>query len=581
MRLWPVIFDCQPPFLRSRSLSLLSVALGANTLIDHLRRRLESFTTLSLLVVCPGGTPLEEYRDHVLTSSARSLDVCTPEGFADTMAGHELSDALLILDTRSVPVRDLELSRLVEHYGAEPRAVHHLVVFDTGSVGTKERVSFDPSGQVRAIRRHYDPMTWPFISGVSATILPVACGVMAERLVPHTLAGLRRTLATRGTPTRDVPIEAGAFDFTTESGLLAANEHYTLAASSTHPHGSRDGQIYVGGGQSVDPTARVIGPVVIHAGARVEEYATVVGPAVVGAGARVASGAFVAQAVVGPGCVVPARAVVHDRAWFEVAEREASQPLDWEPPIAQTDPIERARISRDAEHLAWGGSASRRYLQVKRLLDAAVAGLALVLLFPLLLAIGLLIAVNADGPVFYGDEREGLNGRDFKCWKFRTMSDRAHGAQKALNSLDQVDGPHFKVARDPRVTRLGRILRATNLDELPQLWNVARGEMSLVGPRPSPFRENQVCVPWREARISVRPGITGLWQLCRHDREAGDFHQWIEYDVLYVQHMSFLLDAKIIAGTLLTLGGKLTHFEPSQLIRTSDVPRDVSDRPAA
>ena len=82
---------------------------------------------------------------------------------------------------------------------------------------------------------------------------------------------------------------------------------------------------------------------------------------------------------------------------------------------------------------------------------------------------------------------------------------------------------------------MGRFLSATNLDEIPQLWNVLVGEMSLVGPRPSPFRENQVCVPWREGRLSVRPGITGLWQICRHDRHKGDFHQWIYYDLLYVR----------------------------------------------
>jgi hypothetical protein len=102
--------------------------------------------------------------------------------------------------------------------------------------------------------------------------------------------------------------------------------------------------------------------------------------------------------------------------------------------------------------------------------------------------------------------------------------------------------------------------------------NVLTGEMSLVGPRPSPFRENQVCVPWREARLSVRPGITGFWQVCRHNRSEGDFHQWIEYDLLYVQHLSFWLDLKILAATVLTLGGKAKSVPSSWL---------VSSRPAS
>jgi len=91
---------------------------------------------------------------------------------------------------------------------------------------------------------------------------------------------------------------------------------------------------------------------------------------------------------------------------------------------------------------------------------------------------------------------------------------------------------------------------------LPQLFNVLVGHMSLVGPRPSPFRENQICVPWRRARLSVRPGITGLWQVCRDERTHGDFHQWIFYDITYVRHLSIWLDAKILIATLLTLGGR-------------------------
>jgi lipopolysaccharide/colanic/teichoic acid biosynthesis glycosyltransferase len=110
------------------------------------------------------------------------------------------------------------------------------------------------------------------------------------------------------------------------------------------------------------------------------------------------------------------------------------------------------------------------------------------------------------------------------------------------------------------------VLRALNIDELPQLFNVLVGEMSLVGPRPSPFRENQVCVPWREARLSVQPGITGFWQVCRHNRAAGDFHQWIEYDLLYVQHGSFCLDLKILAATVATLGGKMGCVSPAWLV---------------
>src|SRR5262249_26970173 len=185
---------------------------------------------------------------------------------------------------------------------------------------------------------------------------------------------------------------------------------------------------------------------------------------------------------------------------------------------------------------------------------------ALIVLSPLMLLIAVLISLDSDGPVLFGHRREGRQGRVFKCLKFRTMTQDAESRQRELYAASAMDGPQFKLDNsgrgDPRVTRIGRFLRPTNLDELPQLINVVRGEMSLVGPRPSPFRENQVCVPWREARLSVRPGITGLWQVCRHDRSEGDFHQWIEYDLAYVQHMSLWLDLKIFVATALTLGGK-------------------------
>jgi lipopolysaccharide/colanic/teichoic acid biosynthesis glycosyltransferase len=354
--------------------------------------------------------------------------------------------------------------------------------------------------------------------------------------------------------------------------MLAANERLIFKATRARKR-ERDAAttarapLYVGKGQVVHHSARFVGPVVVHAGAWIGENATILGPAVIGAGARIGLSAVIAHATIGPDSVVPERHVVRDRAWFRSEGRDIDESVDCTP-VPYADRL--ARLASDPRTHARNTHQDRTprgwQLTVKRALDFTVAAIGLTLLSPLFAVIAALVRLESKGPVFYGDQREGMQGRGFGCWKFRTMFTGAHLAQMQLKAHDQTDGPHFKIDRDPRVTRVGRVLRALNLDEIPQLFNVLVGQMSLVGPRPSPFRENQVCVPWREARLSVRPGITGFWQVCRHNRAAGDFHQWIEYDLLYVQHLSLSLDARILTATLLTLGGKAAHVPASWLI---------------
>ncbi len=367
--------------------------------------------------------------------------------------------------------------------------------------------------------------------------------------------------------------------------------------------GDREGR---GAGCTVHPTARLVGRVVLQAEAQVEARATIVGPAVVGRGAQVGRGATVIQCVVGPGAVVPPETTVHHdvvvgraapmcgaeapngngasgrsakadspvgngQAWAhrsaapDGAPPHGPAPLNGPTPPAAEDRSETGPPETEEGPLLIredGGSglagAERRgiYPALKCAMEAGVAAAALLVLSPLLAAVALLVKATSPGPALYGDLREGKGGRVFRCWKFRSMRKDASQQQRALYKTNQVDGPQFKMAADPRITPIGAILRKTNVDELPQLINVAMGQMSLIGPRPSPFRENQICVAWRRARLSVRPGITGLWQICRHNRAAGDFHQWIYYDILYVRHLSPMLDIKILLATLATGGGR-------------------------
>ena len=172
------------------------------------------------------------------------------------------------------------------------------------------------------------------------------------------------------------------------------------------------------------------------------------------------------------------------------------------------------------------------------------------MLSPLLLLIALAIRLTSPGPAIYRQVRAGLNGRSFRMLKFRSMRAGAEDQQAELAAQNEMRGPVFKVANDPRVTPLGRILRRHSLDELPQLWNVLRGEMSLVGPRPLPVEEvKRFDSDTHRRRLSVKPGLTGLWQVSGRS-EIADFTDWVRLDLAYIDEWSLWLDCKILLATL-------------------------------
>lgn len=189
----------------------------------------------------------------------------------------------------------------------------------------------------------------------------------------------------------------------------------------------------------------------------------------------------------------------------------------------------------------------------KRGFDVAFSLAALGATLPLYPFIALAICIEDGLPVFFAHRRQTRGGREFPCLKFRTMCKDAERIKQDLAARNQADGPQFFIADDPRLLRAGRLLRKYQLDELPQFWNVLVGQMSVVGPRPSPDRENQYCPAWREARLSVRPGVTGLWQIRRTRAPETDFQEWIRYDLEYVQQQSWRLDLWIIWRTVMQM----------------------------
>jgi lipopolysaccharide/colanic/teichoic acid biosynthesis glycosyltransferase len=256
-----------------------------------------------------------------------------------------------------------------------------------------------------------------------------------------------------------------------------------------------------------DDAVRFIGPVWVGAGRRLSGPSTVIGPAVL---------------------------------WDDPARRPKIESLRWDEiqPAGQiTRPIRPRRVS----------SFSR---MSKRAFDVVMSLVGLALTVPFYPLICLAIWLEDGRPFFFPHQRETCGGREFPCLKFRSMRKDAEAVKKGLKSTNLSDGPHFFMARDPRLTRVGWFLRRTNIDELPQLFNVLLGQMSIVGPRPSPYTENQFCPAWREARLSMRPGITGLWQVRRTRRSGLDFQEWIKYDIEYIENAGWRMDLTILWETI-------------------------------
>ncbi len=188
------------------------------------------------------------------------------------------------------------------------------------------------------------------------------------------------------------------------------------------------------------------------------------------------------------------------------------------------------------------------HLATKRVLDIAVALVALLVVAPILAVTAIAIRVESRGPILFKQVRSGRSGRKFVMYKFRSMCADAEKRQSELMHLNEMDGPVFKIKHDPRITRVGGFIRKTSIDELPQLFNVLFGDMSLVGPRPPLPAEVARYEPWQRRRLSVRPGITGMWQVS--GRSALDFAQWMELDLEYIDRWSLWLDLKILCRTL-------------------------------
>ncbi len=548
MSLVPILIDSRPEYLAREegSASLLTLPIGTGSLLRAAAAWLREFgPELTIIPTFPtDGT----YDDSLRRLHDGVLRILAPERFGRHVAGMEPSDWLLLVDVRHHPLAGVPLDA-VRRMTRDAGWASHAVTLDGSAAEAAECVQLDVEGRIRRIQRFYSGRTWVQSAGVVFSVIPAAALKLSGEPAFSSLGRLRQSLAARSVPTRDEPVEGPTLDLGRQHGALELME---LTIEVPRAAAARDGYLELAAGVlaasdcEVSATAQLVGPLILQSGARIEDEATVLGPAVVGSGAVVGRGATLVQSLLLPRGTVTSGAVVR----HTVTQRDQGVTGEEE---GESELMPTALLGRVVDRRP---RSRRLYGALKLASDVTFAAVGLLLLAPLLLVVALLVKLTSKGPAFFGHEREGLDGRVFRCWKFRTMVRDAHLMQRKLYQTNTVDGPQFKMPDDPRVTRIGHWLRATNIDELPQLINVLLGEMSLIGPRPSPFRENQICVPWRQARLSVRPGITGLWQICRSRRSSGDFHQWIFYDMLYVAHASFWLDVKILAATVLTLGGR-------------------------
>ena len=567
MGIYPALLDRRPVYLDDGSgqTSLLLAPVTTGSLICELHARFEQVCRESISVVTTF-QPTPAYTAAIRGACSQVRDVLTVHDFVARFSSYDLKDWLVIIDPACFPLGAIDWRTIDAELAKPQTGAVHLVSLDENPGGTTERVQLDSAGRVRRIQRYYDSHTWAFTRGIACSIVPAAALLAADCSDFTDLRELRHELMLRGVPSRDVPLTPGALDLENPRALLHLSERCLQVA------GPANGSAVVAPTANVDPSAQLIGSVFVHDDVLIAAGARVIGPTVIGRGARVGVRAVVAQCLVAPGARVAAGSTHRHSVLAGTTSIGADFDHGDEAITVDHMPVDAGVHAKPSI-----------YPRVKAILEPILGVLVLILLLPLLLLIALLVKLESRGPVFYGDIRETVGGRTFRCWKFRTMCVGAHAKQRELLTTNQVDGPQFKMDRDPRITRVGAWLRRVSLDELPQIFNIIVGDMSFIGPRPSPFRENQICIPWREARLSVRPGISGLWQVCRAERTAGDFHQWIHYDLLYVRNVSPMVDLRLAVSTCITLAtGKripASWVLPAHVLRAAGEPESANSEP--
>lgn len=443
--------------------------------------------------------------------AARGVQVVRPGEVSEIVKGAEL---FLLMGPSSLVM--FRLRPLVDELSWIKPSVMWVRVRDTREVGYREMAETDEQGRFRRFARLYRNSDTLFARVALTPNRAIARRWQQMTDVRQGWRQLRQQTPASRRWAASVP--GKAYDRSQDAQVMQFVQD--LMRTWKRPDATIERVRRVGAGNWADVEARV------HANVQFS------GAAWIGAGRTLDAG----ETVLGPAVL-----------WDSVQTRPAANAINWAE-LEPTDPLANPVRRRQQESLVGR--------TVKRTFDICFAVLALLATLPLFPLIMLAIYLDDGRPFFFVHWREARGGRVFPCLKFRSMRNEAEAIKAALAQSNEADGPQFFMENDPRLTRVGPILRRYHLDELPQFVNVLLGHMSVVGPRPSPYHENQCCPPWREARLSVRPGITGLWQVMRSRQRGLDFQEWIRYDIEYVEQGGFLLDMWIIWRTVLNIFGK-------------------------
>ncbi len=371
--------------------------------------------------------------------------------------------------------------------------------------------------------------------------------ILNDNNLPLVFSELIQRCSSNSLIVRSLNMGGTVFDLDTEDGLLGFFAAKLNGSAKNHLYSDNnlrdipdDKNIKISSG------TRLFGKVLLGRNVSIGRDAIIIGPTIIGNDVKIEKKAVIRTSIIGPGlslpgnCVIQNRVLINGLAKHRVIKEGASRIYQNGHGRQETNQTAPVRNFHNNNFRAWPRFSYAGCL--KRFADIAAALVVLLLFAPVLPVIVLVIKLTSPGPVFFKDLRQGLHGKVFNCLKFRTMLVGASRIQDKLRELNQMDGPQFKMSNDPRLSPVGKFLRDTYLDEVPQFLNVLLGQMSVIGPRPSPESENTLCPYWRDARLSVRPGITGLWQICRTRLSGRDFQEWIYFDTKYIRELSLKMD---------------------------------------